>query len=102
MASVRVGKIKLDPKGLEEMLSTDREIRKAVRAEGERVAARARATAPDDHSSTGDAYRKSIRVDESVTTGMRINRIEVRVTAPVPWADAIEAKHGTLARALGR
>ena len=98
MASVRVGPVKMDRKGVEEMLMTDPAIKKAVRAKADRIANRARALAPY----VSGEYRDSIDVVEVVTSDMRMNRQVARVVARAPHAGKVEALHGTLSRAIGR
>ena len=98
MASVRSDPAKTDRKGVEEMLMTDPAIKKAVRAEADRIANRARELAP---YVTGE-YHDSIDVVEVVTSDMRMNRQIARVVARAPHAGKVEALHGTLSRAIGR
>lgn len=98
MTSVRVDPVKMDWKGVEEMLMTDPAVKEAVRKEADRIANRARATAPV----VSGEYRDSIEVVETVTTDMRMNRVAARVVATAPHAGKVEAEHGTLARALGK
>lgn len=69
-----------------------RKTRDLLRAHAERVASAARSSAPVE---TG-AYRESIHV-EDVTT----DRAVARVVASAPHAHLVEARVGTLARALG-
>jgi len=68
-------------------------VRAAVRAEAEKIAARARASAP---VRTG-RYRDSITVVSGTT-----DRAVERVTATAPHAHLVEARTGNLKRALGR
>lgn len=98
MASVRVDPVKTDRKGVEEMLMTDPAIKKAIRAEADRIANRARAFAPY----VSGEYHDSIDVVEVVTSDMRMNRQAARVVARAPHAGKVEAEHGTLSRAIGK
>lgn len=84
-------KVKMSKSGARAFLRSD-SVSRALRPHAERVAAQARSAAPVD---TG-AYRDSIRTVTDTT-----DRAVVRVVAGVPYARIVEARHGTLARALG-
>lgn len=86
-----VTQIKINRRGAAELLKSP-EVRALLKERADRVAARARSTAPVD---TGD-YRNSIAV-ESATT----DRAVERVVARAPHALIVESKTGNLARALG-
>lgn len=70
-----------------------RDVAAAVHAVAERVAARARASAPAD---TGE-YRSSIRVEDRPTR----TRARSRVVASAAHATVVEARTGNLKRAGG-
>lgn len=83
---------RLDHRQIAELLKSD-QFRPAVRAEAEKIAARARANAPVD---SGE-YRDSITV-ESLTPH---DRAALRVIAKDLKAAIVEARTGNLKRALG-
>lgn len=87
MASPRV---KLDSRGVREIL-TSAGVRADLRSRGERVASAARASAP---VKTGN-YRDRIDVWDATT-----DRAVVRVGSRAPHAHLVEARTGTMARAL--
>jgi len=76
--------------GMAELLASDG-VRKHLHDLGERVAERARSTAP---VVTG-AYRDGITVTEGTT-----DRAVVRVGSTAPHASVVEARTGNLSRAL--
>ena len=84
-------KVKMRSSGARALLRSA-PVRAALQPHAERVAAAARSTAPVD---TG-AYRDSIHVETATT-----DRAVARVVAAVPYARIVEARDGTLARALG-
>lgn len=84
-------KIDLNHAGMQSIL-TSAEIRARLRAEAERIATRARATAP---VASGE-YRDSITVVDATT-----DRAVARVVAGASHAGVVEAKTGNLSRALG-
>lgn len=84
-------KIRMNSSGMRAFLRSAA-VGSALRPPAERIASAARASAPVE---TG-AYRDSIHV-ESATT----DRVVARVVADVPYARVVEARTGTLARALG-
>lgn len=85
-------KLKLNSGQMAALLKSD-QLRPPVRAEAEKIAARARATAPVD---SGE-YRNSITVVSDTT-----DRVVERVVAQDDKAAVIEARTGNLKRALGR
>lgn len=89
MAKV-VTQIKINKRGAAELLKSP-EVRALLRERADRVAARARASAPVD---TGD-YRNSVKVESDTT-----DRAVERVISRVPHALIVESKTGNLARAL--
>lgn len=90
MAKV-VTQIKINKRGAAELLKSP-EVRALLRPHAERVAARARMTAPKD---THD-YENSIHVESHTT-----DRAVERVVADDWKANIIESKTGNLVRALG-
>ena len=84
--------IKLNSAGMRDLLQSAG-VRAPVRDAAEKVAGRARSSAP---VSSG-AYRDSITVVSGTT-----DRAVERVTATAPHAAIIEARTGNLKRALGR
>ena len=84
-------RVKLISRGMRGLLNDDG-VARDLAARAERVASAARATAP---VKTG-AYRASITV-----TADRTDRAVARVGAGVPYALAIEAGTGNLARSIG-
>ena len=86
-----VTKIKINKRAAAELLKSA-EVRAIVRPHAERVAARARSTAP---VKTGK-YRDEITVWDDTT-----DRAVVRVGSRAPHAHLVEAETGNLARALG-
>jgi len=85
-----MAKIVLNHAGISEVLSSPG-VRAMLTEKAERVAARARGSAPVD---TG-AYEASIHVEQATT-----DRAVVRVVAAVPYALVVESRTGNLARAL--
>ena len=88
MASV---KVKLKSSGMKELLNSSGAM-SACRSEAQPMLAAAQSGAP---VATG-AYRASLHLEEDHT-----DRARVRVVADVPYAMAVEADAGNLARALG-
>jgi Bacteriophage HK97-gp10, putative tail-component len=84
-------RVDINHAGMAALLKSD-PVRALIRDEAEKVADRARSSAP---VASGD-YRDSIRV-ESATT----DRAVERVIATAPHSHIVEAKTGNLARALG-
>lgn len=84
-------KVRLNSPGVEDLL-TAAGVRADLTRRMERVAEHAQSTAPVGE--TGN-YRDSIRVEQDTT-----DRAVVRVRAAVPYALAVEAHTGNLARAL--
>lgn len=82
--------LRLDRGGMRELLNST-QVRAALRARAEEVAATARANAPVE---TG-AYRDSITVVSATT-----DRAVERVAATAPHAHLVEARTGNLARSL--
>jgi hypothetical protein len=83
--------VRINHRGMADLLKSE-PVRALLRDEAEKVADRARSSAP---VASGD-YKDSIRV-ESATT----DRAVERVVATAPHALVVEAKTGNLARALG-
>ena len=84
-------KVKVNGKGIEELLHSD-EVRAVLEAKALNVLAAAERTAP---YVSGD-YQASLRVEEATT-----DRAVARVVADVDYAWAVEANTGNLSRALG-
>lgn len=86
-----VTQIKINRRGAAELLKSP-EVRALVRPHAERVAARAKASAPVD---SGE-YQEKIGVESDTT-----DRVVERVVARAAHSLIVEAKTGNLARALG-
>jgi hypothetical protein len=82
--------VKLNGGGVRALLKSS-EVRNYLTTKGERALAAAQASAP---VATG-RYRDSLHLNQGTT-----DRAAVRVTTDVPYAMAVEAKHGVLARSL--
>lgn len=89
-----MARVVLDSAGVAALLS-ESGVQELLTAQAERVAAVARSTAP---VKTG-AYRDSIHVESGPSP--IDGRARAIVTADVTYADAVEARTGNLARALG-
>lgn len=83
-------KVVLNKKGMDELLNSQ-QVRDLLTAHGEKVLSEAQATAPVD---TGE-YRDSLHIEQATT-----DRAVVRVVAGTDHDWIVEARHGTLARAL--
>lgn len=83
-------RVELNHAGMEQLLKSA-ELAAHLRDRGARVADAIRATAP---VITGQ-YRDGVTVIEEVT-----DRAVVRIGSTAPYADQVEAEHGTVARAL--
>ena len=86
-------RVRLDSRAVAEMLNSP-EVQAALLEHAERVADRARSSAPVE---SGE-YRDGIEVD--VQPGAK--RAHARVTATAPHSLAVESRTGNLRRALGR
>jgi hypothetical protein len=87
MSSVRY---KQSSRGIKEILNSGA-VRDMLTAKAEPVLAAAQSSAPV----ASGAYLESLHIEQATT-----DRAVVRVVADVPYATAVEADHGTLARAL--
>lgn len=85
------GQVRLNRRGMAELLKSAG-VKDELHRRAERAAAAARASAP---VGTG-AYRDSITVEDRVHPSRAVSR----VVADVPYALAVEAKTGNLARSL--
>lgn len=88
-------RVVMDPKGAAALLHSGQvadELKRRMR----RVHAAAVATAPVDPREDGVHYRDSLRVEVDHAP----SRVRARVVAGVPYGGKVEARHGTLARAL--
>lgn len=84
-------KIKLNSKAVQALLDGEEGVRELLMERAERVLAKAEASAP---VKTGN-YKAGLGISEDHT-----DRLALRVGSSAPHAHLVEAKHGTLARAL--
>lgn len=84
-------RLKLNSSEIQSYLDGNHGVRAALQAEAEKVLSNAKANAPV----LSGAYQSSLHIEEAHT-----DRLVLRVVADVPYAAAVEANDGTLARSL--
>lgn len=89
------GKVQLNRRGMADLLKSAG-VKDELHRRAERAAAAARASAPVGTGAGAGAYRDSITVEDRVHPSRAVSR----VVADVPYALAVEAKTGNLARSL--